>query len=201
MQNLNLYQVEKARSSGPQRGHMLAGLALLVLVCLLHAGWQGWRLQALDARVAQAESRAQAQESRLTEAKASFVEPQLDPELPLRLADQEAQNRELQRVLTYLDLLSRQQRLGFVAPLAALAEQHPPSGLWLNGIALREGGSEMRLQGLSQNQELLPQYLQRLGQSEVFKGREFARFDVRRGADELLHFDLSSRAQDQEERP
>lgn len=201
MQNLNLYQVEKARVSGPQRGHLLLGLVLLALACLLHGGWQGWRLQEGGERLAQAESQAQAQESLLAKAKASFVEPRLDPELPLRLASKEAQNRELQRVLTYLDLLARQQRIGFVAPLAALAEQHPPSGLWLNGITLREGGSEMRLQGLSQHQELLPQYLQRLGQSAVFKGREFARFDVQRGADELLHFDLSSRAQDQEERP
>lgn len=201
MQNLNLYQVEKTRRGGPQRMHLLAGLGLLLLACLLHAGWQGWRLQAGGERLAQAESRAQAQESLLAEAKASFVEPRLDPELPVRLASKEAENRELQRLLGYLDLLARQQRLGFVAPLAALAEQHPPSGLWLNAIALREGGREMRLQGLSQNPELLPQYLQRLGQSAVFKGREFARFDVQRGADELLHFDLSSRALDQEERP
>lgn len=201
MQNLNLYQVEKARRGGPQGVQLLAGLGLLLLACLLHAGWQGWRLQEGGERLAQAESRAQAQESQLAEAKASFVEPKLDPELPVRLANKEAENRELQRLLGYLDLLARQQRLGFVAPLAALAEQHPPSGLWLNAIALREGGREMRLQGLSQNPELLPQYLQRLGQSAVFKGREFARFDVQRGADELLHFDLSSRAQDQEERP
>ena len=46
---------------------------------------------------------------------------------------------------------------------------------------------------------MLPQYLQRLGQSPVFSGRDFARFDVQRGDDQLLHFDLSSQQKDQED--
>jgi signal peptidase I len=70
--------------------------------------------------------------------------------------------------------------------------------LWLNGIHLAEGGTQLRLQGRSQNQELLPQYLEALGRSPVFKGREFARLDVQRGADRLLDFDLSSRPAAQE---
>ena len=45
---------------------------------------------------------------------------------------------------------------------------------------------------------LLPQYLDALGRSPVFKGREFARLDVERGEDQLLDFDLSSRPADQE---
>jgi hypothetical protein len=102
------------------------------------------------------------------------------------------------RLIAYLQLLSSQRTSGFVAPLLALAENHPASGLWLSGISLREGGVHMRLQGLSQDQELLPAYLQRLGQSPVFSGREFARFDVQRGDDQLLHFDLSSQLKDQE---
>lgn len=38
MQNLNLYQVERRRRGGPRQAHMLLGLALLALFCLLHAG-------------------------------------------------------------------------------------------------------------------------------------------------------------------
>ena len=83
--------------------------------------------------------------------------------------------------------------------LSRLTAQHPPSGLWLSVISLREGGRHIPLQGRSQDQELLPQYLQRLGQSPVFSGRDFARFDVQRGDDQLLHFDLSSQQKDQED--
>ena len=137
-------------------------------------------------------------EADLATARGSFVEPTLDERLPEELTARERDNRELQRLIAYLQLLGSQRSAGFVAPLTALTEQHPQSGLWLSGISLREGGRQIRLQGRSQDQELLPQYLQRLGQSAVFSGREFARFDVQRGDDQLLHFDLSSQLKDKE---
>lgn len=198
MQNLNLYQVERQQRSGPQRLHMLALLGALLLGCALHAGWQFWQLRDAGQRLVAAEASAQEQDARLAAAKASFVEPQLDGSLPGELTAREADNRELQRLIGYLQVLAGQQRAGFVAPLTALAEQHPPHDLWLSHIQLSDGGSQMRLQGSSREQELLPQYLQRLGQSPVFKGREFARFDITRGEDQLLRFDLSSRSAAQE---
>lgn len=201
MQNLNLYQVESAQRSGPQPQQMLIGLVSLLFLCLLHGFWQGFQVYRGTSTAAVAEAQAQQAEQQLIEAKAQFIEPQLNPDLPLRLADQEARNRELQRLISYLEILARQQRVGFVAPLAALAEQHPPSGLWLNTIVLTEGGTDLRLKGTSQTQELLPEYLQRLSQNAVFQGRQFARFDVQRGDDALLHFDLSSRTDDKEETP
>jgi hypothetical protein len=198
MQNLNLFQVERKQRSGPRNRHILMGLGAVVLLCVVHASWQAWQLQVGAQRLAQVQAAAQEQETLLEIARGSFVEPLLDERLPLVLSEKERDNRELLRLIAYLQLLSSQRTSGFVAPLLALAENHPASGLWLSGISLREGGIHMRLQGLSQDQELLPAYLQRLGQSPVFSGREFARFDVQRGDDQLLHFDLSSQLKDQE---
>ncbi len=198
MQNLNLYQVERRQRSGPQHLHMLALAGVLLLGCALHAGWQFWQLREANQLLQKAEVDAQEKETLLAAAKASYVEPVLDASLPVELTAREAENRELQRLINYLGILAGQQRSGFVAPLQALSAQHPQSGLWLRGIELGEGGSQMRLQGISQQQEDLPRYLELLGQSPVFKGREFARFDVQRGEDQLLHFDLSSRADDKE---
>jgi hypothetical protein len=206
MQNLNLYQVEKQSRSGPQPKHMLLGLLLLLLALLLHSAWQGWQLYQGGKRLALAEAAAQSQETEFAAAKAGFREPVLDASLPKALADQEAQNRQLQRLFDYLQLLGNQQSSGFVAPLAALAEQHPPSGLWLSDINLRDGGSVLRLRGSvvrtpgsDKEQQLLPEYLQRLGRSPVFAGREFARFDVERNDSGVLRFDLSSQAKEQDE--
>ncbi|WP_068827419.1 PilN domain-containing protein [Pseudomonas sp. BMS12] len=198
MQNVNLYQVERQRRAGPQPQQMLGGLCLLLALCLLHGAWQGWQLHRTGQHLAQAELTAQEQETRLAALKAGFVEPQLDERLPAELAAREAENRQLQRLLAYLQTLASQQGAGFVAPLTALAEQHPQGRLWLKGIHLAEGGTQLRLQGRSQDRELLPQYLDALGRSPVFKGREFARLDVQRGEDKLLDFDLSSRPADQE---
>lgn len=198
MQNLNLYQVERPRRGGPQKAQLLLGLGLLLTLCLSHGLWHGWQLHRAEQGVARAEALAQQQETQLAAAQAGFVEPQLDARLPLELAERETANRQLQRLIDYLDALAGQQRGGFVAPLAALAEHHPQGRLWLTAIHLDEGGSQLRLQGRSQSRELLPKYLEALGRSPQFKGRQFARLDVKRGEDRLLAFDLSSRPADQE---
>ena len=147
---------------------------------------------------AQTQAQAGEQESLLATAKAGFVEPQLDPQLPAEVAARQAENGQLQGLLNYLRVLAEQQNAGFVAPLQALAEHHPQGRLWLTGIHLDQGGTQLRLQGRAQSQQLLPGYLDALGRSPVFSGREFARLDVERGEDGLLDFDLSSRPADQE---
>ncbi len=199
MQNLNLYQVVSKRRTGPRPVQMWLGLGIVLLLCAVHAGWQLWQLQQSTQRLQAMLAQAERQEVQLEAVRSQFVEPQLDTRLPEELSARERDNRELQRLIAHLQLLSSQRNAGFVAPLTALTAQHPPSGLWLSDISLREGGRHIRLQGHSQDQELLPQYLQRLGQSPVFSGRDFARFDVQRGDDQLLHFDLSSQQKDQED--
>lgn len=199
MQNLNLYQCETVQRSGPPPKMMLLGLGTLLVLCLLHGSWLTWQLQQGGQRLAQAERLAQVQKQQIVTAEKNFVAPQLDAQLPVELARQEAQNQALQHLLHWLALRAEEQRGGFVAPLAALAEQHPPNGLWLTEIAL--GGSDMRLRGFSQNPQLLPEYVRRLSQNAVFAGRLFARLDIARDDDtQLLRFDLSSRPANQEAR-
>jgi hypothetical protein len=193
MQNINLYQREQKRRSGPRPKQMVLGWVVLFTLLLLHGGWQAWQLQRATTLASAAQARAQNLQDQLSAAQASFVEPQLDPQLPLQLAQQERGNLQLQRLVAHLQLLSQQQSAGFVAPLAALSERHPPNGLWLSEIALRDGGSTLSLQGMTEDQQLLPLYLQSLGVSPVFHGREFARFELQRNAAGLLGFRLSSR--------
>lgn len=194
MQNINLYQLERRRSGGPRPRHMLLGLVLVVCLQAAHGAWQGWQLHVASGRAVLAEQQAVHAEAELGVLKADFHEPMLDPQLPGQLAEREAQNRELQRLADYLKTLDAQRGAGFAALLQGLADRHPPQGLWLTRIRLQDGGDEMGLQGLTQDQELLPLYLQSLGQSSAFRGREFARFDVQRGDQDLLQFRLSSQA-------
>lgn len=198
MQNLNLYQPERrANAGGPRPWQLRAGLLLLLGLMLVHGAWQGWTLQRQGAAVATAQQQAQTAESELSAARASFREPQLDPGLPQELARFESGNQQLQRLGAHLQVLDQERSQGFVAPLQALAERHP-EGLWLTRIALRQGGTAMRLEGLSQDQELLPRYLQSLGRSATFEGRQFAQFNLQRDAAGLLRFSLGSRVEGEE---
>ena len=193
MQNVNLYQPERRRSGGPRSRHLLAGLALVLLAMLMHGLWTGWRLYGGARDLQRAEQQAHNLETQLAARQAAFRAPQLDPLLPTRLSELEAGNRQLQRLGEHLQQLEAQRGEGFVPLLAGLAERHPPSGLWLTRIRLLDGGSVLGFEGLTQSQELLPQYLQGLGEDAAFQGREFARFEVHREAGALLRFQLSTR--------
>lgn len=197
MQNINLYQSQPKLHNGPRPKQMLLGWGLLFALIVAHATWQAWQLQQATTLAGAAQSRAQALQDEFSAATASFQEPQLDPLLPGQLAQQEQSNLQLQRLVAHLQLLAQQQRSGFVAPLTALSERHPPTGLWLSDITLRDGGSNLRLQGFTQDQQLLPLYLQSLGVSPVFRGRAFAHFELQRNAAGLLGFRLSSRLDDE----
>lgn len=201
MQNINLYQRERRQKGGPRPRQMLQVAGLAVVLLAIHGLWQGWQLHLAGRSALLAEQQAVQTEAELNVAKADFREPTLDPRLPQQLAEQEAENRELRRLADHLKRLDAQRSNGFAALLQGLADRHPPQGLWLIGIRLHAGGDDMALQGLTQDQELLPLYLRSLGQSSAFSGRNFARFDLQRDDDEqLLRFQLSSRAGEEGER-
>lgn len=192
MQNVNLYQFQRERRAGPQPRWLLAGFALLLLMMVLHGAWQFWRGQQAAAEATLAEAQAQQAEEQLAQERAAFREPVLDPSLEVRLAERERINQQLQRLVDYLDGAARGRQVGFLPILSALGDRHPPEGLWLTRIRLHEGVSELRLDGLSEDQELLPAYLDSLGRSDAFSQRQFARFDVQREDSGLLRFELSS---------
>jgi hypothetical protein len=194
MQNINLFQRERRRGGGPRPHQMRLAVVLIVAVLVVHGAWQGWQLHSAREIAVLAEQQAVQAEAKLEVVMADFREPALDPRLPLQLAEREAENRELQRLADHLKTLDAQRSNGFAALLQGLADRHPPRGLWLTRIRLQEGGDDLALQGLTQDQELLPLYLQSLGQSSAFSGRDFARFNLQRDAQDLLQFRLSSQA-------
>jgi hypothetical protein len=197
MQNINLYQRERRRGGGPRPRQMRLGAALLVAALSIHGAWQGWQLHAARGVAMLAEQQAIQAEATLEAIKADFREPRLDPKLPQQLAEHEAENHELERLANHLKALDAQRSSGFAALLQGLADRHPPQGLWLTQIRLQSGGDDLALQGLTQDQELLPLYLQSLGQSTAFRGRDFAHFDLQRDKQDLLRFRLSSQAVEQ----
>lgn len=56
-------------------------------------------------------------------------------------------------------------------------------GLWLTGLDIDAGGTEMEIRGRMTNQALLPEYLRRLNREATFQGRSFAALDMA-GVDE-----------------
>jgi len=61
---------------------------------------------------------------------------------------------------------------GFSRHFEALAKQHV-NGTWLKDIKIANGGSSLSLDGITYSPELVPVYLQKLLQEEVFSGTAF----------------------------
>lgn len=194
LSNLNLYQpLQPAGGVGPSRVALLLGALALLLAILFDGAWQLWRLQRLEAELAGARQAATRFEAELASARQNFREPQADPRLPQRLAALERDNRELQRLAEYLQVLLAERSGGFSGALDALAERHL-GGVWLSAIRLEQGGRDLLLEGASQQPALLPDYLHSLGRSPAFAGRQFARFDLDRDDGGVLRFRLASQA-------
>ncbi|MCY1421732.1 hypothetical protein D9M71_373960 [compost metagenome] len=199
LQNLNLYQPPQADSAGrPAPRLLVLGLLALLLAILADGGWQLWRTQQAQAALTQSRQAAEQAEAELASLRQTFREPQADPRLPQQLAALEAGNRQLQQLAAHLQLLLAERSAGFSAPLDALAERHL-GGVWLSAIRFEQGGRDLLLEGASQQPDLLPGYLNSLGRSPAFAGRQFARFDLDRDEGGVLRFRLASQAATAEE--
>jgi hypothetical protein len=71
---------------------------------------------------------------------------------------------------------------GFSAYLLGFAHQ-VPAGLWLTGLTLGAGGSDMEIRGSTFDEKIVPDYIRRLGSEKIFQGRQFSALSLHRDAD------------------
>jgi heme exporter protein D len=170
---------------------LLAALLSLVVAAV----WVGASLLEHQALLAE-ELQWRATESRSLEQLNQFRQqfPALDNEnqltaVNLQLASQLQTARE-----TYSGLANQIENAieGFHAPLVHLAD-HDLEGLWLDSIALIDGQRFFTLDGFVRNPELIPQYLDQLGQSS-FGGISIDQLMVAKSTDRanLWRFTLSN---------
>lgn len=68
---------------------------------------------------------------------------------------------------------------GFSAYLLGFAHQ-VPAGLWLTGLTLGAGGSDMEIRGSTFDEKIVPDYIRRLGSEKIFQGRQFSALSLQR---------------------
>ena len=68
---------------------------------------------------------------------------------------------------------------GFTDYLRGFARQ-TSEGLWLTGLTIGSGGTNMEIRGSMLNAAALPDYIRRLGAEKVFQGRNFAALTMHR---------------------
>lgn len=182
-QQINLYQpmFRKQQVVFSARTTLILALGFLVLLAI----W--WAL--LDHRVNSLESQLQGQQAQ--EQSLSARLNQLNMQLAARQPDPILED-EVERLEQRADVLRASRALvrqripsepvAVSARLSALARQHP-AGLWLTGIDIADSGREISLRGRMLNSSLLPSFLERLGQEQVFNGQSFRQLQVEQPED------------------
>ncbi|MFO7603476.1 MAG: PilN domain-containing protein, partial [Gammaproteobacteria bacterium] len=158
----------------------------------LVGAWQGRQTQQA---IAALEAALNEQQMEIQQAESRYPAPQEDPRLRQRVSQLQEDLRQKQQILGVLSDGNDGNTRGFADHLGGLANQHL-QGLWLSRLTIAQGGQQLGLVGGAQRPELVPQFLQRLGNEPGFAGKEFKTFRLSRvdQASEWIQFEINTAA-------
>ncbi|MGC8120938.1 PilN domain-containing protein [Marinobacter sp. VGCF2001] len=182
-QQVNLYTPE-LRPSQQKLNAVSASVAvaLVVLVVAGLAALANYQNQQLERRVQGAERQTNQMEQVVAQLQEQVQALQPDPELEAALARVTDTIARRQRLLGRIETLANSGTSGFSGKLTALARR-VPSELWLTGVRLESSPVMLTLEGQTRSAELVPHYLERLGEEPAFTGETFADFRISRPED------------------
>jgi hypothetical protein len=195
-QQINLYQpMLREQRRALSAASMLQVSAALVAGLLLVYGYGSWRLQGLAGEVGRLAAARDAAAARLAQMERELPRPERSASLA---AEVERLGRELagkQRLVGMLGTGEIGSREGFSAHLAGLARQHV-DGTWMTAVEIARGGASLSIQGRATRAELVPEYVQRLGQEQALVGARFATVRLEDG-DGQVRFRLGTESEEE----
>ena len=147
------------------------GLVLLgAILMLMYAQFQSKELNK-NADIVNAQLRtAEAQVAKL---RAMAVPAVANAVFENTLAKLEADIKNRQKIAAILQKSDFGNTKGYSAYMLAFARQ-VPSGVWLTGFNITDGGNEVALQGRSLKPELVPAYVSQLKRENIMQGKSFS---------------------------
>ena len=119
--------------------------------------------------------------SNLSSIRAEIDKQSKDPQLEATIVQLQAKQSDKFTLRNFLRQGIPGNSDGFSAYLADLARFHRP-GVQLTHVNLTGGGENIWLQGQTRSGELVTRYVDGLGRSDIFKGREFKHLAISRQA-------------------
>lgn len=177
-QNVNLYHKEFRREASwlSQRVAGFASLAVLALILVIATQKQLEHDHVL-AEKNRLDSQLALVSSEVKSIKKTLSDKGVRPEVLNRINDVRAEIKANESIMNSLGLQSETTFKGFSPYMLALARQNI-KGLWLTDFYVSELKQDLLLIGKTRRAELLPAYLKKLSDEEVFKGRSFNSFRI-----------------------
>ena len=196
-QQVNLYLPELRRQKDwlDFQG-LLKSVAGLAIVLVLVSGFQAWQLYRLDGELQVADAERESMLEQINAMVARMSATTADPELARMVSTMERELEARRAVLDFMENSAEGNTQGFSSYMADLSRAHL-EGLRLSGFELVDSGNNVSLSGEISRADIVPLFLQRLGDQGSFRGKSFESVSIGSEQDRLL-FRLATSAADRQ---
>lgn len=160
---------------------MLQALGVLLLGVFALVAYARQNVAVLERRAADGAARLVQMQARMVTVSTEYAPRQANPALGVDLAKAEARQRALREVANVLARGDIGNTNGYSGYFKALARQNV-GGMWLTGVSIVGAGNEIGVQGRALDAQLVPQFITRLAQEPVLRGKTFAELRIERPA-------------------
>ena len=170
-------------------------LPIVVLVLLIGVSfWLSHSLKLEEKELSVMETKNSDMMSRLQDLEVKAKKMRKDESLVAANQRLYAKSEARQQMIDVLDTVVVKDDEGFSNIMLSLARQKVEK-LWLKSIYIGASGKEMHIEGATLNADLVPEYLQKLGQEDSFLGRTFTVFEVEQNVDESKKMNFALRSE------
>ena len=169
---------------------MLQALVLIALGSALFYGYATYQVKLLAKQSDETGKRYAAEQLRLTRYTAEFSPQQSGQMLEEELKQAEAKATTQRELIETLKSGVIGNTTGYSEYMHAFARQ-AVGGLWLTGFVIIGDAAQISLSGAVLSPELVPSYIQKLGQEKVMRGKSFAALQMRQpkvGSDKVARY-------------
>lgn len=156
---------------------MVQALGVILLGCVLMAGYTGWQVKGREDQAAEAAKRLAESKTLLASTATKFAPRPLDPTLDGQVQKADGDVQSMQRVFDALQGGGFGDTHGYSTYFRSFSRQIV-DGLWLTGLSINGAGQQIDLKGRTLRAELVPEYLRRLGREPEMKSKSFATLDM-----------------------
>ena len=190
-QQVNLYQSEFRKEKKPLSANNLlqAVVGITVLLTAVYA-FSFWQVMMAEQELASLKLQKKQVEQRIAELKKTHTPLAKNPRLTQDIQRYQQWVNVRQQAINVLSEKRFGNTEGFANYFTGLAKQRL-EGVWLTELSFNEGGSKLGMQGSALKPELVPKFLQRLSNEEIFTGTRFRSFVMNREKETEQQIDFS----------
>lgn len=194
IQQVNLYQAEFRKEKQPLSAENLLQAVVVVAVLLTAVyAFSYWQLMLSKNELVSLQQQKKQVEQRLVELQKTHKPLARNPRLTQDIQRHQKWLTVRQQAVNVLSEKRFGNTEGFADYFTGLAKQRM-EGVWLTELTFNNGGSQLGMQGSAKKPELVPRFLQRLSNEEVFTGTRFRSLVMNRekATEQKIDFSLQS---------